>query len=249
VELNQVGWDVTLSGSQNDNKLVSLGFDAQGRPLPNQIGTTTANIPGLPLFAWYQRQVTAANDANGDGIITLNEITVQDTSTYVGRSLPKYEMTLSNGVDLFNRRLRITALFDRKAGYKQLNGTERIRCGSRNNCFEVYDQTAPLWRQARAVALREHASRTQAGYMEDASFTRFRELTLTYNVPERLLGRTSFAKNASLNFAARNLHVWTHYTGIDPESNADAGNTGSVASDFQTVPPPTYFIFRLNLGF
>jgi TonB-linked SusC/RagA family outer membrane protein len=249
VDLGVVAWDVTLSGSQNDNKLVSLGFDAQGRPLPNQIGTTTANIPGLPLFSWYQRQVTSFTDRNGDGIITLDEITVQDTSTYVGRSQPKYEMVFTNGLDLFNHQLRVVALFDRKAGYKQLNGTERIRCGSRNNCFEVYDKSAPLWRQARAVALREHASRTQAGYMEDASFTRFRELTLTYQVPERFLGRSRFAKTASLNFAARNLHVWTNYTGIDPESNADAGSTASVASDFQTVPPPTYFIFRLNLGF
>ena len=36
---------------------------------------------------------------------------------------------------------------------------------------------------------------------------------------------------------------------MDPENNSDVGSTSSVASDFQTMPPPTYFALRLNLGF
>jgi hypothetical protein len=68
-------------------------------------------------------------------------------------------------------------------------------------------------------------------------------------VPTRLASRYLASKSATFTFAARNLHKWTKYTGIDPEDNADAGNTFNVASDFQTVPPPTYFILRLNLGF
>ena len=51
---------------------------------------------------------------------------------------------------------------------------------------------------------------------------------------------------ASLTFAARNLHVWTNYTGVDPESSYGSLD---VPNDFQTAPPPTYFTLRLNLGF
>ena len=103
--------------------------------------------------------------------------------------------------------------------------------------------------QARNVALRDDPSHTQVGFMEDASFVRFRELSLSYTLPERLSSRYLASKGATATFAVRNLHKWTSYTGIDPEANADAGSTANVASDFQTIPPPTYFIFRLNLAF
>jgi hypothetical protein len=85
--------------------------------------------------------------------------------------------------------------------------------------------------------------------MENGDFTRFRELTVQYNLPPRLLARTRWAKDANLVFTARNLHKWTKYSGIDPESDSDAGSVGNNQTDFQAMPPPTYFIFRLNLNF
>jgi hypothetical protein len=130
-------------------------------------------------------------------------------------------------------------LFDHKGGFSLLNGTERIRCQSRNNCYGTYSKDAPLWMQARAVAVRESSGNTQFGFMENGTFTRFRELTATWTLPQRLVSRTG----------ARNLHKWTNYTGIDPESDSDAGSTISTQTDFQAAPPPTYFIVRLNVTF
>ena len=42
---------------------------------------------------------------------------------------------------------------------------------------------------------------------------------------------------------------WTKYRGVDPESDFAVGNGGDTPSEFQTFAQPTYFIFRLNLGF
>ena len=50
----------------------------------------------------------------------------------------------------------------------------------------------------------------------------------------------------SLTFSARNLHLWTSYTGTDPESNF---STGDVQNDFATTAPPRYYIVRLNLHY
>src|SRR5262249_22018895 len=146
-------------------------------------------------------------------------------ASFIAYSLPQFETTLQTGVDLFQHKLRITGLFDHKSGFSILNGTERIRCQSRNNCFGTYDKEAPLWQQARAVAVRESNGNTQFGYMENGTFTRFRELTVTWSLPPSVLTKTSFAKEASLSFSARNLHKWTKYSGIDPESDSDAGST------------------------
>jgi TonB-linked SusC/RagA family outer membrane protein len=241
------GWDMTLSGSANANKLLTLGVDAQGRPLPPQVGTTTRNQPGYPLFGYWQRRYTF-QDKNNDGMITLNELALDDSSTFIAYSAPRFETALQTGFDLFQHKLRITGLFDHKSGFSLLNGTERIRCQSRNNCFGTYSKDAPLSLQARAVAVRESSGNTQFGFMENGTFTRFRELTATWSLPQRLVARTG-AKDASLIFSARNLHKWTKYTGIDPESDSDAGSTISTQTDFQAAPPPTYFLFRLNVTF
>ncbi|HEY4130844.1 MAG TPA: TonB-dependent receptor, partial [Gemmatimonadaceae bacterium] len=241
-------WDLTFSGSTNANKLLTLGVDAQGRPIPPQVSTTTRNQPGFPLFGLWARNYTFSDD-NHDGIIVLNEIHIADSSTFVGYALPRYEMALQSGFDFMNHALRVSGTIDHKGGYKILNGTERIRCQSRNNCFGTYDVAAPLWQQARAVAVRESPSQTQWGFMESGDFTRFRELNVSYQVPSRLVARTRLAKEAQLVFSARNLHIWTKYSGIDPESDSDAGNTTNGQTDFQAMPPPTYFIFRLNFTF
>lgn len=248
VDRQSFGWDVSVNGSTNSNKLVTLGTTATGQPIPPIIGTTIRDTPGYPLFGYWQRPYTYS-DANHDGIITLNELNVADSAVFVGYSTPRYQISVANGFDVFSKALRINALFDYKGGNKLLNGTERIRCSSRNNCRGASDKTAPLAEQAAAVAVRESPSHSYYGYMEDASFLRLRELSATYNLPRAFTSHMASATGATLTFAARNLHVWTKYTGLDPESNADAGSTSTVPSDFQTMPPPTYYMLRLNVAF
>jgi hypothetical protein len=87
--------------------------------------------------------------------------------------------------------------------------------------------------QARAVAVRESPGNTQFGFMENGTFTRFRELTAIWTLPQSVMSRTSFAKEASFIFSARNLHNWTKYTGIDLGLESDAGSTISTQTDFR----------------
>ncbi|MGH7562081.1 MAG: SusC/RagA family TonB-linked outer membrane protein [Gemmatimonadales bacterium] len=235
-----LSWDVTLSGSYNEGKILSLG----GNP-PNR-GTTTSDIEGYPIQGWWLRPVDYT-DTNGDGLIALTEITVGDTAVYVGPPLPPAELTLYNSIELFNKRVRIQGLVDAKLGGYQLNGNERIRCQNRFNCSGDVNPKAPLAEQAAAVAVRQHPSATQVGYVQSTDFLRFRELSLTYNFPDRWAG--FFGSNRiSITGSARNLGFITNYKGIDPESGYFGTNIG-VVSDFQTAPPPSYFTVRLNVGF
>ena len=232
-------WDVSVNASLNHNKIEALG-------IPTVVFTTTRWQVGYPVDAWFQRPYTYS-DIDGNGIITANEITVADSAVYIGPSNPTREITLTNGFDLFNHRLRITGSFDHKGGRYQLNGTERIRCESRLNCAGEIDPNAPLWQQARSVALRETAARTQYGFIEKADFIRFREFSATYALPDAW-AHAAHATRASITLAARNLFLSSGYSGIDPESNYFSGATG-IQSDFQTQPPPTYWTLRLNFGF
>jgi len=233
------GLDMLLNLATNHNVIEALG-------VPTIVGATTREQVGYPVDGWWQRPYTYS-DADGNGVITANEIVVADSAVYIGPSQPTREITLVTGIDLFNRKLRLTGGFNHKGGRYQLNGTERIRCESRLNCLGEIDPNAPLWQQARAVALRETAARTQYGYIEKADFIRFREFSATYQLPTSW-ARAFRAHSANISLAARNLFLISNYSGIDPESNYFSGATG-IQSDFQTQPPPTYWTLRLNFGF
>jgi len=246
LERRAVGIDVTLNASTNSNKLVSLG-----EGIPNIIGTLIQERPGYPLNGWWQRKYTY-QDKNGDGLLryssdpNVSEVTVADSATFLGSSIPKYEASLTTGFDFFNKQLRLQSLIDYKGGYLGDNDTERIRCQNRNNCRGLNDPSAPLWQKARVVALRDTPARTQAGFIEDGSFLRFREVALTYTMPAGIARRFFRGQSSTITLAGRNLGKITNYSGIDPESNYGQFD---VQNDFQTAPPSTYFLLRLNVGF
>jgi TonB-linked SusC/RagA family outer membrane protein len=233
------GWDLMLNAAHNTNEIEDMGG------VPPIVGTTIRQREGYPIDGYWQRPILAYNDLNGDGLIAPSEVIVGDTAVFVGPSLAPTEATFSTGIDVLNRRVRISALLDYKGGRFQLNGTERIRCESRLNCDGEVDPNAPLWKQARVIALRDHPARTQWGFFEPADAVRWRELSVTYELPGAF-ARAIRASRVSVTAAGRNLMRWTKYSGIDPESGY---NSGGLQTDFQTQPPPTYWIFKMNASF
>ncbi|HXF94652.1 MAG TPA: SusC/RagA family TonB-linked outer membrane protein [Gemmatimonadales bacterium] len=239
-----VGVDLTLAGSRNINKLITLGENVQ--PI---IAGVQRHVPGYPLFGFWERPLRSWSDADGDGIIELSEIVVGDTAEFLGSSIPRTELSLNGGVSLFNNRLRLGGQLDYRGDFKQFNLTDYFRCTSSaaNNCRAINDPSAPLWDQARAVAARSiPTGRTQGPYIEDATFLKLRELSLTYNAPDTW-ARALRAQRMSFTVTGRNLATFTDYTGVDPEIN-QIGQSDFVR-DFLTQPPVTYWIFRVNLGF
>ena len=249
IRTDWLGYDLTISGSANDNKLVDMGG------LPADPGTTSNVIAGYPLFGFWARPITGWDDKNGDGILrydpndALNEVFVGDEFIFRGYRIPRYNLTLQNGFDLLSRKLRLTAMIDYRGGHKWYNNTERIRCVSRQNCNGLMNPNASFEEQAMVVATRDHPARTLDGFFQPGWFWRLREVTATYTLPERLVANSIHARSASINFAARNLWRYTKYRGIDPEIDRTAGTGGDFPDEFQTVGIPSYFILRLSLGY
>src|SRR5205085_482459 len=79
-----------------------------------------------------------------------------DTAEFRGYTEPRRIVTLTNGFEFLNHRLRVQSLFDYRGGYKAYNNTERIRCVSRNNCEGLMKPGADLKTQATVVATRDH---------------------------------------------------------------------------------------------
>lgn len=62
--------------------------------------------------------------------------------------------------------------------------------------------------------------------LENSSYMRLKNLSLSYDFPKRLLAKTKFFEGARLSFTARNVFTITKYKGADPEiaSNIAYGN-------------------------
>lgn len=220
-DTRRFGWDVMLSGSHTSNKLVSLGRDAAG--LPNRtIGTgSLRDSVGLPINAYTYRAYTY-RDANSDGYITANEITVEPNFSFTGYSQPRDIATVSNGFDLFNRKLRINSLFDYKGGGLLVNTNLAFQCANTpRSCVDVSTLNSPLENQAKAMAMNGPFTgqpTTAIGYTETLQYWRFRELSATLTLPPRVT-KWVRAERAALTLAGRNLHTWTSFRGIDVEEN------------------------------
>ncbi len=243
VDASKAQFDVTLTASTNANKLLTLGFLPSGGPVPPIIvNSAQQHRVGYALGSYFLRPISF-KDANGDGIISRSEIVVGDTAVYLGNIFPKTNYAITPNLTLFGW-LKFSALIDHKGGYKLLNSTERFRCAL-GTCAASYVKTTSLADQAADIAA--VGLGTDAGYVEDASFTKLRELSVTFVASSRLA--TAFhARGLDLTIAGRNLHTWTNYKGFDPELNSTAGANFST-SDFLTLPPSRTWTARVNVNY
>jgi hypothetical protein len=248
-----LGWDVTLGGSHNTNKLVSLGLSATGAPNPT-IGTgSLRDSVGLPIDAYTYRYYHYS-DLNHDGYITANEITVDPNYSYAGYSQPRDIASVANGFDLFSHRVRINALFDYKGGGMLVDTDLSFQCNSTPKpCQDISTLNSPLARQAAALAMNgpfTNQPTTSQGYTEPLQFWRFRELSATINLPQAS-ARWLHAENGALTLAGRNLHTWTAFRGIDPEENGIPifAFSNDVQNTTFSQGPRTYFTAKLTLHY
>ena len=239
------GWDVTLTASHLTNKIKSMG------PTGTLKFGNTWLAEGYPIDALFYRPF-AFSDANADGRIQQSEVAVDTTMRFVGYQTPRDLVSLQNGFTLFSRRLRVTTLLDYKSGHSMFDGSSAYLCQQYASCPDESDPSATPAEQARNVANRYGTVvggttfRTGIGYLSNAQFWRLREIAATLTLPQRFTDRILRASNASLTFGVRNLHVWTNYSGVDPESNFGAGD---IQNDFMTAGPPRYYNLRLSLHY
>ncbi len=236
-------WDVTLSGSFLKNRLLNLG--KQQPILAN--GVDQQHREGFPLGGYWARRYTYA-DANSDRIIAATEVTAEDTLSYVGPSTPSREVALSSSIGLFDGRIQISTQFDYRGGALLYNLTEDFRCRSSQNCVGLYDINASIEEKSRVTALRFlGAKNSRFGYMENADYMKWRELSVTFNAPKNW-ARAFSADRLGITLSGRNLATWTNYTGIDPEVNGQ-GEANFAQRDFLSLPALRSFNVRVNLGF
>jgi TonB-linked SusC/RagA family outer membrane protein len=255
VDSRRFGWDMTITASHNTALIVDLGIDpSTGVARIIGAGGLTEQRDGQPIDAQWYHPYTYA-DANHDGVIQVSEVHVDSSFQNYGNAIPRDLLAINTGVDLFNHHLRLTSLFDSKGGYSTQDGADNFQCNSVPlSCQSTQDPHASLAQQAAAIAktygttIGTTSFKSGAGYFMNGQFWKWREASAILQLPRRMNNLLRTADGSTFVFSARNLHLWSSFWGIDPESNYGL-NGSELQNEFQTAPPPTYFVFRLNLKY
>lgn len=85
-------------------------------------------------------------------------------------------------------------------------------------------------------------------FIEDASWVRLRNLTLSYNIPAKVFKR-NFVQGATVSFTGNNLLLFTDYTGFDPETSSSSAASNADAFTGFSYPALRSYLFSLNLNF
>ncbi|MDP9277794.1 MAG: SusC/RagA family TonB-linked outer membrane protein [Gemmatimonadota bacterium] len=242
-------WDMTFSAATNKTKVVDLGGATFISPSANIRHTV-----GYPVGAWWGKRVVDATidpvtgkstavfcdpgPAGGAAVLCANAPLV-----FLGSTVPTREGAFTSTLSFF-QNFSFYTLIDFKGGYKKLDGNRRVRCHLFIECRENYypKEFSP------AIVGAVSSSAYVSDLINDASYTKLREISLSYNLPGSFASRFGAAR-ASISVAGRNLHTWTNYKGLEPEASFQGGTRGFGQWEQDVTPQLRSYVATLRLNF
>jgi TonB-linked SusC/RagA family outer membrane protein len=197
---------------------------------------------------------------------------VDPTNRIISDPQPKWTGSVRSSVQLF-KNLTFSGLLDVRRGGQIWNGTKGALyffgkakdTENRNDNVQFGTNFMPAHPNASGVVAGPGKGTTvqlqdwyqgdgsgfgqvSAQFVEDGSYAKLRELSLTYNVKTAWLIRGFGFQSADLRIAGRNLHTWTKYTGIDPETNLAGAEVLVRGIDYFNNPQTRSFVFSIGLN-
>ncbi|MBX3252752.1 MAG: TonB-dependent receptor [Chitinophagaceae bacterium] len=200
-------------------------------------------------------------DVDGDGRITR----AADGNEVIGNATPRFIYGWNNNITYKN--FDLTFLVQGSYGNDIFNAvrikTENPANGlstNLNNRWTPENQNTdvPVFLSSRDRNQLNLGSNQTSGigsdqrssrWIEDGSYLRMKNITLTYTLPMSVLSKIHISRLAAY-VTAINLFTITKYTGYDPEvSSFNAGGAGGLGIDLSNYPTSKAFMFGINLTF
>lgn len=247
---------IPINNNEDLVNYINNVFLPSGKTAPialNKEGKVITGYDGTPLRMTYNSSNgsqtykfdggdTMYEDVNHDG--TINALDM----VYLGNSNPKFSGGFGFTFRYSNWSLRTNFVY--RTGFKVINA-------ARMGLEKMYDTTnqssAVNWRWRKNGDVTEipralyNAGYNWLGsdrYVEDASFLRFSYVSLTYNVPKKILSRIGLER-LRFDLNAQNILVFSNYSGTDPEHATSGWN---FAWDGSQTPRSKSITLRVNIG-
>lgn len=250
-----VTWETSLNASYVKNEVADLaGDDFVLTANYSDLGSPMQIMkPGYPMGSFYVYQWKGFDDKGAnlyqkaDGSLTTNP--TSDDLVVKGQASPKWTVGWNNTVTWKNWTLNV--FFNAATGYDRLN-ISRFMAASmtgvsrfvtlRDAYFKGWDHVANK-ADALYPSLTNTDNKSYANsdfWLEDASFIKLKNISLSYRIPRRVL---KFA-SVQLSVSAQDLFTITRYKGMDPEVY-----TSYDGLDYGAYPIPRTITFGAKFRF
>ncbi len=257
---NGFTWDASVNFTQYRAEVKEL-FGALDRTQAGFNGFVNFAVKGkaFPTFYGTKYQRNAA----GQVVVGANGIPIQSaTDGPLGSPIPDWQAGIRNSFSF--KGLTLSALLDIRQGGQVWNGTKGVLRGFGTSKATEDRTTTTIFPNSVfadgtpnnvPIALGGQAYNRNYAFtgldelnIEDGSWVRLREVSLSYAFPATLLQKTKFIKTASLALTGRNLFLSTNYSGIDPETNL-TGASNDFGEDYFNMPNTKSYGFNLTVTF
>ncbi len=253
IQSSRFMWESRLNLSHNKNKILSLYNDQNLLDLDRY--SPSAVIIGQPMSVFYGFRSLGVDPTTGDivfddvdGSGTINS----EDRVVIGDPNPLFTGGFTNNLSYGN--FDLSFFFQFSYGNDIFNATRiftEAMKGPDNQSVAILDR----WRKPGDITNMPRATETDPNannrissrFVEDGSYARLKNLTLSYNFDKRLIERIG-VRSARIYFSGANLITITNYSGMDPEVNYRGDNNLLRATDFFTYPQARTYTFGINLG-
>ncbi|MDH5805433.1 MAG: TonB-dependent receptor, partial [Gemmatimonadota bacterium] len=183
---------------------------------------------------------------------------------YLGPSYPTRTIGFDANIEVFNR-LSLNALGEFQGGHS-LNAGEAYQNTRRlvwPECRDVHSTQSKTrdpdpavkaegWAEYDLLTAYQRAKcwsgiTTYGMWTNAADFFKLRSISLSYQIPETLLGG---GRSATIRFQGRNLLTLTDFEGMDPEALEDGSRDwASFRQSYYNLPPAKSFMMSLSVNF
>lgn len=265
--VGKFSWTTSFNIAANKNKVVSL---AGGQTLIDDGSNTNVVKVGEPIGVFYGPDYAGVDPENGDALWYINETDDNgniinpgattndyDEANFVtlGSPLPDVIYGLDNTFAFAGLTLNIR--LQGQTGNEIQNGAGNfMSCGACWFDNQTRDQLR-RWQEPGNItdvpeARLGYGNGEQvrsSRYITDGSYLRVKNVTLAYDFPSRIFGKSGF-RDLRLYVTATNLFTFTKYEGWDPEVTTDFLASNIIYGvDFYAAPQPKTIVAGLRVGF
>jgi TonB-linked SusC/RagA family outer membrane protein len=239
IHTGQFSWRSRVQYYAFQSRIVTLDSTISTSQVPS-----SGNGPSLgrgKIAQGYRSTLIWGNKLFADG--SVQETPLADAN-------PNFQMAFDN--ELTFHGLAVHWLVDwRRGGY--VSDLTQLEFDSGANSWD-YDKPSPdptIGKTLGAYRLNNwHDGSNASAYLQDGSYVKLREVTLTYPIPSRYSQRIlPGSRDVRVSFSGRNLHTWSKYWSFDPEVNQFGNQPVVRFSDTYSFPPARTFAFGFDIGY
>lgn len=247
-------WNTDFNISFNRNKLTRLDLVPVywGASTNSNVGQSVVrNAVGHPLGSFWGYIADGVDSETGDMIYRdVNEDGIVSASdrTYIGDPNPDFIFGLTNTFSY--KGFNLSILLQGSVG----NDIYNVSRMDSEGMFDGRNQTTRVLERWRVPGQKTDVPRVgfnqqnSTYYLEDGSYLRVKDITLSYDIPRSIL-KKMYLTRLMPYISFNNLLTFTNYSGRDPEVN-QYGNSGGIQGiDWGTYPLSRSFVLGLKVEF